>query len=97
MRIFRKKWSTKRFYEQTFFEYHTQNGRTSATIIYRSFLGVNKGALKLVNPKHKNSASIQILTLSVLNFLFALPKCQVISPGIPYEYLAKTNAYINIQ
>ena len=34
--------------------------------------------LKLVNPKHKDWASIQLLTLSVLTFLFTLLICQVI-------------------
>ena len=37
-----------------------------------------RGTLKLVNPKHKDWASIQLLTLQVLNFLFTLPRCQVI-------------------
>ena len=36
------------------------------------------GTLKLVNPKHEDWASIQLLTLQVLNFLFTLPRCQVI-------------------
>ena len=36
------------------------------------------GTLKLVNPKHENWASIQLLSLSVLTFLFSLPSCQVI-------------------
>ena len=36
------------------------------------------GTLKLVNPKHKDWAWIQLLTLSVLTFLFTLPRCQVI-------------------
>ena len=37
-----------------------------------------RGTLKLVNPKHEGWASIQLLTLQVLNFLFTLPRCQVI-------------------
>ena len=35
-------------------------------------------ALKLVNPKHEDWVSIQLVTLSVLTFLFILPRCQVI-------------------
>ena len=35
-----------------------------------------EGTLKLMNPKH--DASIQLLILLVLTFLFTLPRCQVI-------------------
>ena len=43
------------------------------------FLGSKQGgALKLVNPKHEDWASIQLLTLSLLTFLFTLTECQVI-------------------
>ena len=34
--------------------------------------------MKLLNPKHKQSESIQLLNLSALTFLFTLPRCQVI-------------------
>ena len=34
--------------------------------------------MKLVSSKHEDWASIQLLTLSVLIFLFTLPRCQVI-------------------
>ena len=37
-----------------------------------------RGMLKLVNPKHENWASIQLLTLSLLTFLFTLPRFKVI-------------------
>ena len=37
-----------------------------------------EGTLKLVNHKHEDWASIQLVTLSVLTFLFTLPRCQVI-------------------
>ena len=36
------------------------------------------GTLKFVNPKHKDWALIHLLTLSVLTFLFTLPRCQAI-------------------
>ena len=36
------------------------------------------GTLKLVNPKHKDGVSIQLLTLSILAFLFILPRYQVV-------------------
>ena len=37
------------------------------------------GTLKLVNPKHEDRASIQLLALSLLIFMFTLPRYQVIS------------------
>ena len=44
--------------------------------------GSKQGAiLKVVNPKHKDWASIQLQTLSVLTFLVTLPRCQVIFQG----------------
>ena len=36
-----------------------------------------EGTLKLVNPKHEDWASIQLLTHSVLIFLFTLPRCKL--------------------
>ena len=62
-------------------------------------LGSKQGkTLKLVNPKHEDWASIQLLTLSVLTFLFTLLRYEIIFPGIPSEYLPKQiNACINIQ
>ena len=62
-------------------------------------LGSKQGkTLKLVNPKHEDWASIQLLTLSVLTFLFTLLRYQIIFPVIPSEYLPKQiNACINIQ
>ena len=42
-------------------------------------LGSKQGeTLKLVNPKHEVWVPIQLLTPSVLTFLFTLPRCQVI-------------------
>ena len=62
-------------------------------------LGSKQGkTLKLVNPKHEDWASIQLLTLSVLTFLFTLLRYEIIFPRIPSEYLPKQiNACINIQ
>ena len=37
-----------------------------------------EGTLKLVNPKHEDWASIQLLSLSALTFVFTLPRCQII-------------------
>ena len=44
-------------------------------VVLRSKQG---GTLKLMNPKHKDWASIQLLTFSVLIPMFTLPRCQVI-------------------
>ena len=42
-------------------------------------LGSEKGwTLKLLNTKHKDWVSMQLLPLSVFTFLFTLPRCQVI-------------------
>ena len=37
-----------------------------------------RGTLKLLNPKHEDWMSIELLTLSVLSFSFTLPRCQAI-------------------
>ena len=49
--------------------------KNNLSVVFRSKQG---GTLKLVNPKHEDWASIQLLTLSVLIFLFTLLRCQVV-------------------
>ena len=50
---------------------------------YRNKLSVTLGSkqggtFKLMKCKHEDWASVQLLALSVLTFLFTLPRCQVI-------------------
>ena len=62
--------STSASMNSLFFEYHTLS----------VVLGSRQGgwALKRVNTKHEDWASVQLLTLSILIFLFTLSKYQVI-------------------
>ena len=78
MRIFHKYWSTKRFYEQTYFEYHMKWYKFYNNNLLVVAGSKQKGTLKLVNPKYEDWASVQRLTLSLLTFLFTLPRNQVI-------------------
>ena len=68
--------------------YFVNNGLKSASVhktvqIFNNNLSVvlgseQGGTFKLVNTKHKDWASMQLLPLSVFTFLFTLPRCQVI-------------------
>ena len=61
--------STKHFYEQTFFEYHTKNGANSTTL--------TKGEVETRESKTRR-LSVNSVADSLSLYLFTLSSCQVI-------------------